>query len=156
MDIIRMQNYRPENILTPDGTDMVRNPYYDVGEFLPKAKAGTFEIARISMHSSTGDVISIRAKKLSRHYKISVYNEYGTIFLEFKDRYTQIPTQGEVLDVILRMSDDYQSQEYIYSIIDQNGYKSITEITSFFYLDSNLYPNLNELFVNKLGENGFK
>ena len=156
MNLNNILNYRPVNILKAEGTKKFRMPYYDVGEFLPKMKKGFFEIARICLASSTGDVISIRVKKNIKSYRVEVVDEYETEFIEFNDKYQEIPTQGDVIDIIMNLNHDYDSQEFLYGIIQQNEFKTIDEIIDFIYLDSNFYPDLNQLFIHRLKENGFK
>lgn len=156
-NIEQMRMYRPERLPFGDdsGTDGLRRPYIDVGEFLPASEQDEIEFARISLASSTGDVISLRISKEDESFVVNIEDEYNTNFIDFQVSYDQIPTQGEVFDIILNMNDNYNIQPYILAIIEGNGYETIKEITNFIQIDSNIYPNLNELFVEYLSKNGF-
>ena len=47
------------------------------GEYLPDLKTGEIEIARITLKSTTLDVISIRARKSSARISYRMVDEYG-------------------------------------------------------------------------------
>jgi hypothetical protein len=152
-----LRNFKPElkDFNIPDATKGTRRPYFDVGEYLPKLQDGEIEIARINLASSTGDVFSFRIKKERDNYFVSIADEYETEFFDYKNVYDSIPSQGEILDIITEMNNEKDSQPYWLAIIEQNGFESVEEITDFMQFDSNVYPNLNELFVDYLVENGF-
>ncbi len=137
-------------------TTETRRPYFDVGEHLPRISAGYFEIARISLASSTGDVISIRAKINKNSIRIKVVDEYDTNFIEYKSVYNNIPTQGEIFDVIRDMNNERQSQYYWIQIVEMHELKSLNEITDFIFIDSLIYPNLNELLVEFFKNYGYE
>ena len=151
-----MKLYKPECLFTENGTSKIRTPYFDVGEFLPTEDNGFHEIARICLASTTGDVISIRAKECNGSIIIEVVDEYLTEFFEYKKDYSEIPTQGEICDIITTMCLEPNSLSYLFGIIEMNGFSTINEITDFIYMDSNVYPDLNELFVAFLKQNEYK
>jgi hypothetical protein len=152
-----LRSYRPDQLPFAEGTGIsrIRNPHFDVGEFLPTPKKGETEFARISLASSTGDVFSLRIKKEKKSYVVTIVDEYNTEFIDYENKYDQIPTQGEVFDIITDMNNEPDSQPYWLAIIEQNGLDSIEQITDFIQIDSNIYPDLNELFEDYLVEKNF-
>lgn len=147
--------FRPKNLFSKQNTERIRNPFFDVGEFLPSEEDGYQEIARICLSSSTGDVISVRAKKLKIGYLIEVIDEYETEFVDYKKKYSSIPTQGEIFNVIRDMNNDINSQYYWIQIVEMNELKTLDEITDFIYIDSNIYPDLNELLIEFFRQNEY-
>lgn len=153
-----LRNFVPDKLPFGEGTGTsgIRRPHFDVGEYLPVSKKRETEFARISLASTTGDVFSLRIKKEKKSFMVTIVDEYNTNFIEYESEYDQIPTQGEVFDIITDMNNEPESQPYWLAIIEENGFETIEQITDFIQLDSNIYPNLNELFVNYLIENGFQ
>ena len=154
-NIEQMRMYRPERLPFGDdsGTDGLRRPYIDVGEFLPDSEQDEIEFARISLASSTGDVDSLRIKREDDLYIVTIIDEYGTVFKEYQDEYLHIPSQGEVFDIISEMCCDFQP--YCLDIIERNELRTIEQIIDFIQIDSNIYPNLNELFEDYLVQKGY-
>jgi hypothetical protein len=52
------------------------HPMFMGGEYLPDCSSGEIEIARVTLRSTTQDVISIRAKKVNEELHYSVTDEY--------------------------------------------------------------------------------
>ena len=152
-----LRNYRPDQLPFAEGTGTsgIRRPHIDVGEYLPVLKKGEIEFARISLASTTGDVYSLRIKKEKKSFVVTIVNEYNTEFIDYKRDYEQIPTQGEVSDIIWNMNNEPDSQYYWLAIIEQNGFETIDQITDFIQIDSNIYSDLNELFEDYLIDNNF-
>jgi hypothetical protein len=148
MNIDDLRNFKPNGFLGSSNTEGIRRPFFDVGEHLPKAQRGFQEIARISLSSSTGDVISIRAKINKKSIRISVIDEYDTKFLDYKSSYKSIPTQGEIFDVIRDMNNEPNSQYYWVEIVEMLELKSLKEIANYMVIDSLVYPNLNDLLMD--------
>ena len=69
--------------------------------------------------------------------------------------YTTIPTQGEIFNIIRDMNTESDSQYYWIQIVKMNELKTLNEITDFIYIDSNLYPNLNDLLIEFFSNNGY-
>jgi hypothetical protein len=143
-----MSTFRPNELFLKSDKEKSRRPHIDVGEFLSPELNGYNEIARMSLSSTTGDVIVIRAKKTKNGFKIRVEDEYDTEYSGYKTIYKLIPTQGEVFDVIKNLSED--DLNCLMQYIEYNDFKTIEEITDFIYIDSKIYPNLNELFIDYL------
>jgi hypothetical protein len=157
-NIQALRDFRPEflKLSIPKATKSIRRPYVDVGEYLPPLEDGQIEFARINLASTTGDVMSLRIKKVKKKFIVNIVDEYETDYVDYKTVYDSIPTQGEVMDIITSMNNDYDSQPYWLAIFEEHEYDSIVQITHFIQFDSNIYLNLNELFVEYLIENGFE
>jgi hypothetical protein len=156
MNIDDLRNFKPNGFLGSSNTEGIRRPFFDVGEHLPKAQRGFQEIARISLSSSTGDVISIRAKINKKSIRISVIDEYDTKFLDYKSSYKSIPTQGEIFDVIRDMNNEPNSQYYWVEIVEMLELKSLKEIANYMVIDSLVYPNLNDLLMDFFRQYDYK
>ena len=74
-----LRNYTPENLPfgAEPGTSGIRRPHFDVGEYLPVSKEGEIEFVRISLASTTGDVISLRIKKEEKSFVVTIVDEYN-------------------------------------------------------------------------------
>ncbi len=156
MEKIDIKLFRPKTLLGNTNTEKIRKPFIDVGEFLPSLKNGYQEIARICLSSSTGDVFSIRAIKNKNGYEIEVVDEYETEFMGYKRKYKEIPTQGDIINVILDLNSERDSNYYWIEIVEINQLKTIDEITNFIYIDSNIYPDLNELLIEFFKQNEYE
>lgn len=146
---------RPKELFGNKSTENLRNPNYDIGEFLPPLNKGYQEIARICLSSTLGDVIRIMAKKNKNNYQIKVVDEYETKFIEYKKVFNEIPTQGDIFNIIRDLNTEKNSNYYWIDIIEMNELKSINEIKDFMYIGSNIYPNLNELLIDFFKDNGY-
>ena len=145
-----MRNIRPIELFLKSDKEKVGRPYIDVGEFLQPESNGYIEIARILLSSTTGDVISIRIKKTKNCFKIRVEDEYEAEYSGYKNIYKMVPTQGEIFDVITDLEED--ELNWLTQCIEYNNFKTIDEISNFIYIDSKIYPNLNELFIDYLNQ----
>jgi hypothetical protein len=148
--------FRPKELFGKMNTEKIRKPFFDVGEFLPSEEKGYKEIARVCLYSSTGDIISIRAKKNKNGYEVEVVDEYENEFIGYEKNYELIPRQGEIFDVIRDMNTESDSQYYWIQIVEMNELSTIDEISDFMYIDSIIYPDLNELLIEFFKHNGFK
>jgi hypothetical protein len=70
------------------------------GEYLPTARAGQVEIARVSLASVTGDVISIRAARRPTRITYAVVDEYDSAYVPGIRWSRQPLTLGEVIRLI--------------------------------------------------------
>ena len=148
--------FRPIELFGSKNTEEIRKPYFDVGEFLPSADEGYQEIARICLASTTGDVVSIRAKKTKNSHDIEVVDEYQTEIIGYEKKYDLIPTQGEIFNVIHDINFEGNAQNYWIQIVEMNELKTIDEIIDFISIDSNIYPDLNELLIDFFKENEYQ
>jgi hypothetical protein len=62
-----------------DGLSRI-HPTFMGGEYLPNYRRQEIEIARITLESTTSDVISLRARPASSRIKYQLVDEYGTEF----------------------------------------------------------------------------
>jgi hypothetical protein len=130
----------------PLHTRGIRRPAFNVGEYLPAARSGETEIARISLASTTGDVVSIRARKRGKTVSLSVHDEYETVFMDFRDKFNGLPTQGELVDLLCSFRGEDDDLPYLPGVIEYNGYETADEVLDFITVDSALYPDLDTLF----------
>src|SRR5207302_1268185 len=76
------------------------HPAFMGGEYLPDSKPTEVEIARISLESTTWDVISIRARKTATCIKYRIVDEEGSNF-EFGPKQSKRPlTFGQLISLI--------------------------------------------------------
>ena len=54
------------------------------------------------------------------------------------------------------MNTQRDSQYFWIEIVEMNELKTIDEITNFIYIDSNIYPDLNELLIDFFQQNEYK
>jgi hypothetical protein len=156
-NIEKLKQLKPEmdTLFGSKTTNNTRRPYFDIGEFLPALLDDEIEFARINLKSSTGDVISLRLNIQNNEYTVNVVDEYQTAYVDFIDTYSDIPTQGEVLNIITSISNEDDNEPLLIGMIHEHGYESIQDITDFIHIDSNVYPYLNELLIHYLIEKGF-
>lgn len=142
------RGFRPANIFIETPTTNVRRPYVDVGEYLPKKKRNEVDVVRISLHSTLGDVIAIRVKKLrGGGYTVNVRDEYDGDFIEYRDEFEVIPDQGEIIDVITEFNNSETNTGFMFEILEEQEKTTLEAVMDFVYLDSNIYPDLNEMFL---------
>lgn len=70
------------------------------GEYLPDCGAGEVEIARLELRSTTGDVISIRARRQGKAIRYRIADEYGTDFVQQRKTSRRPLTLGELVRFI--------------------------------------------------------
>jgi hypothetical protein len=70
------------------------------GEYLPDYRPGEVEIARIELKSTTGDVISIRARKSGSGISYRVVDEYDTEFRQARETSARPLTLGELIEFL--------------------------------------------------------
>lgn len=76
------------------------HPMFMGGEYLPSSQADEVEIARLSLESTTADVISIRATQEEQGISYNIVDEYESEF-DFEPRESELPlTMGELVHLI--------------------------------------------------------
>lgn len=157
MDLNKILDYRPKIIKTENGKIRLLNKNNTIKRFSPFTYYGYFSIANILLESTLSDVISIDAKMMDNFFKVKISNEYKFKYVDYKDKYDQVPRQGEILDVIfhMRVADPVLKRPGIFFIIESNELKTISEIRAFIKIESYLYPYLNQLFIHKLKMLGY-
>ncbi len=146
--IEELRNYRPKSISFKESPLFISN-------FLPSLDEGEIELAIINLATTTGDVYSIRLKKESDHLLVNVLDEYQTLYVGFNNLYSQIPTQGELFDIITNMNSDDENQPFWLSMVKHNNFRTIPEIKEFIRINSKFYPNLNQLLEYYFVEHGY-
>ena len=143
-----------EGILTSSLPDDERaaagriHPWFMGGEYLPDYLSNEVEIARVTMKSTTMDVISVRARYTKHRIKYRVVDEYADFW--GKDRYVMRPatstkplTLKQVIDVINLNELVEEPREINY---DGGCACSPDEIFDFSTVSSAFYPALSRWF----------
>ena len=116
------------------------------GEYLPGFGAGEVEIARISLASTTGDQISIRARREQGTIRYSVVDEYDSVIrLPFES--SEVPvTLGELIRLIdeAEYDEDMFSGGLVLSHMNANfdATGELDELEGFVSIESAYYPGL--------------
>ena len=125
------------------------------GEYLPGMLEGEVEIARVSLKSTTGDQISVRACKQGDTIRYRVVDEYESDF-ELPIEESERPfSLGEMIDFVDRA--EQTGYDYTGGLIqiyweDPFGsYGSIEERLDFVSAESGFYPELKS-YYEELGE----
>jgi hypothetical protein len=117
------------------------------GDFLPGFKRFEVEIARLSLESTTWDVISIRARPSSRGIVYRAVDEYGTDY-HIRPRSSRKPlTLGKLIQLIESMTGWEDDRSMSPSALrDSQGFCNdegrISELRSFVTVSSEFYPDL--------------
>lgn len=81
---------------------------------------GEVEIARITLRSTTGDVVSVRARRGDRRIEYRVVDEYETSFT-FQPQLSQEPLMlGEIVNMIDGLQNEEEGSAYIWGVLDMN------------------------------------
>lgn len=124
------------------------------GEYLPSMDQGEVEIARVSLKSTTGDQISVRACREGDKIRYSVVDEYETDFIpafEVSDRPLTLEEIVNFLDGTEQANYDYQGGLIqIYWEDPFGSYGTVDERLDFVSVESGFYPELAE-YYEKLG-----
>lgn len=81
------------------------HPHLMGGEYLPSYGEGEIEIARVSLRSTTADVISVRARCEGRVIKYRIVDEYESEFKVAPAESLEPLTMGELIALIDRAED---------------------------------------------------
>lgn len=125
------------------------------GDFLPRLRGNEVEIARLSLDSTTWDVISIRARRVGRRIAYRVVDEYETNYV-IRPKTSKRPlTLGQLIALIDGLSDGEQSRsptalrddQLIYGDPDQ-----IEETADFVTVSSPYYADLEDWYTRQAME----
>jgi hypothetical protein len=147
---VESPEYQPSSYWSNNGQPIVgfhteiRQPYYDVGEYLPELDPREVEIARIVLRSTTGDVISVRARPKGDRIAYSAVDEYETQF-KVKPEESKGPLSHEQL---INMLEELQVEEETGNYLQQ----LLNEDPDFLSAHSDFYPGLNVTFEKLLHE----
>lgn len=117
------------------------------GEYLPALGGGEVEIARISLASTTGDQISIRARREGDAIRYAVVDEYESTFRLSIEASEAPLTLGE----LIRLIDESKYHEDSYSgglVVSHLTYNlengsDVDELEGFVSVESAFYPELS-------------
>ena len=129
------------------------HPSFMGGEFLPSYLAGEIEIARITLKSTTSDVISLRARPIPEGIAYRIIDEYGAKFT------LPIPSSTEPLTLaeLMRQFDEGSLDDsgfnnsdgltlgYNWLNVDEDNHESLRSFTS---ISSRIYRKLHAHFEN--------
>ncbi len=115
------------------------HPSFMGGEYLPTAKPREIEIARISIDSTTGDVVSLYARVVGERIAYRVVDEYGGETLSARSSRTSMQplTMGEMIDFFLQAWD-------LFVCLDCNFEGDVDGMLDFFTAESEFYPGFDD------------
>lgn len=110
------------------------------GNYLPGSDHGEVEIARIFIHSTTGDVTAVYARMAGPEIHYRVVDEYGgeTLQGRITCESTRPLTLGELYQFFTRAWPFYE-------VLDANFEGDTEQMLGFFVAESNFYPQLDLL-----------
>jgi hypothetical protein len=120
------------------------------GEYLPDYDGDEVEIARVALQSTTGDVISIRARKSEGEIDYSIVDEYGSQF-ECSPSRTGTPLAlGELINLIDTAKN--KSMEYVgltntFRDMNLGDGSDPEDLVDFVRVSSSFYPQLEEHYA---------
>lgn len=117
------------------------------GEFLLPCESGEREIARLTLRSTTYDVLSVRAKRLKNRIHVRVADEYDGETLNKRNACTSVRplTLGRILDLVIVGWNLFECLEYNYP-------EDLEGKLSFFWGESHFYPHFDEALREKVQE----
>jgi len=127
------------------------------GEYLPSIDPAEVEIARIAMESTTGDIISIRARHDRGEIRYSVVDEYDTAFKLTVERSTQPLSTRELVELIdhSHSADDEPGKVGLVFPILEANYELADKpetLGGFISVSSEYYPGLDAFYDARIDE----
>lgn len=124
------------------------------GEYLPELHTGEVEIARISLASTTGDQISIRAYREDGVIRYAVVDEYESV-IRLAIETSEAPlTLGELIRFIDESGyqGDYYTGGLVVSHLNANldAGSDIDDLEGFVSVESAFYPGLDSYYAGVL------
>ncbi len=168
-------DFRPANYKPIEDSEVVQNLQKQVqiekskvdpqalgGLYLPELGDDEVEIARISLKSTTGDVISVLARSESDKYHYCVVDEYESEFI-IKPEYSSMPlSMGELIELIdtVRMMVYEPPLVGLTSCfrnmhldgIDKVSEKEVLALIDFVHVRSDYYPQLEAWYIDEARE----
>ena len=136
------------------------HPAHMGGEFLPSSVEDGVEIARVSLESTTADVISIRAKPAGQKIIYDIVDEYESEF-RFEPRESDLPlTMGELVRLIdqTETMDHGDQDDYGKGLTDSFRNMNLVEgenpreLLDFVTVSSEFYPMLQSYYRDRAAE----
>jgi hypothetical protein len=132
-------------------------PGFGGGSYLPRATASEVEIAGVALASTTGDVISVRARPIPNGIRLRVVDEYGARF-KVKNPVRVVPLSlGELVELI-----DTTEHEGMVGLVEayldfnwEDGMGSEgdpAELQDFAQVVSDFYPQLGAYYEQRAEE----
>lgn len=133
-----------------DGDDLMMwgriHPAMMGGEYLPGLQPGEVEITRISLASTTGDQISIRAIKENGVIRYAVVDEYDSSLQLAIESSDHPLTHGELIKLIdeSKYHEDSYSGGLVVSHLDYNfdAGGDVEDLVDFVSVESSFYPEI--------------
>ena len=123
------------------------HPRYMGGEYLPSLRGNEVEIARISLESTTGDVISVRARRGKYRICYRVVDEYGNEGLTKPTRQSSVrPLTLAQVEQLIEESD--AGMGYIRFNLENGG--DAESLSHFLHATSPFYPELARLYQQRV------
>jgi hypothetical protein len=123
------------------------------GEYLPDFMDEEIEIARVSLASVLGDVISIRARREGGRVQYRIVDEYETVFRCEPSTSADPLTMGELLGLIDSVTGEGMYPEWGRGLTnvyrDLNSGTDPTELVDFVRVSSELYPELEHYYAEE-------
>jgi hypothetical protein len=143
------------DVLSPELRDQVGSidPSYMGGEYLPDYLPGEVEIARVALRSTTGDITSIRARKVGKRIRYRVVGGY-------EDAYRVSPQSSSLpltLGQVIRLIDTTMNGGGFVglagtardSLFDGSNHE---ELATFVHVSSPFYPELEVWYEEEAAE----
>lgn len=117
------------------------------GNYLPSSDSGEVEIARIFIHSTTGDVTAVYARLAGPRIHYRVVDEYGGETLQGKTACESVKplTLGELHDF-------FTSAWPFHAVLEMNFERDTRKMLDFFVAESDFYPQLDALCRSRVLE----
>jgi hypothetical protein len=123
------------------------HPLFMGGEYLPRYGHEEVEIARAALQSTTGDVISVRARRVDGMIHYSVVDEYESRFQCSPSRSPSPLTLGELVSLIdsaRNTSTGYVGLTAVFRDVNLKWGSDAEELVDFVRVSSPFYPRLSE------------
>lgn len=125
------------------------------GEYLPKFKKGEVEIACVQLHSTTGDVISVRARQAGKKIAYRIVDEYQAEFTITPQK-SDLPLTLRELIALLDTADAGGTKGFTNScrdwFLEEDEEADLEELAGFVTVSSEFYPQLRRWYEKEAQE----
>lgn len=139
------------------------HPKFMGGEYLPDSRDGEVEIARLSLKSTTSDVISIRATRQNGHIRYRIADEYENVFACTPETSEEPLTFGELIGLIDSaeivgsgyppgLADVYRDSNLEEGLPFEERSQRAQELMDFVTVTSVFYPELEQWYCDEAQE----
>jgi hypothetical protein len=104
------------------------------------------------MSSFLGDVTDIRILKKGNNYHIEIVDEYENRFVDYVNTYSNIPTQGEIIDVMCEFNSQATNTGFLFEVLEEIGKVTEDEVGQYVSISTDIYPDLNKMFIYRWRE----